>query len=131
MVSFEVYVNGEKRYAAGVGDHGVLIASLIWASHEPERLAQWKEQGISDLTPIELYANVSGMWAGEHLKWRNLDLSIGDEIRIRVIESTMSDPPETRYHPDPFADLARKKEYVLNMAKELGWELRTDETMTG
>ena len=132
-VRFEVFINDEKVCTAGIGVFGVLTAQVTWVSHRPEKLARWQAQGITDLVPTELSVNVSGGISGdeqelEHWKWVNDDLSVGDEVRIRIIESIASDPPETRHHDDPTEDLERKKEYVLKMVKELGWEIRTGDS---
>lgn len=131
MICFEVFHNGEKLCTASVGDYGVLTTDVTLVSHHPEKLARWQKQGIQDLTPMELHLQVGGLVSdekSEHLKWVNDDLSVGDEICIRIIESAEADPPEDRYHRDPETELKQAKEYVIQKAKEFGWEIRTNES---
>lgn len=128
MLCFEVYRNGEKLCTAGIGDFGVLTAVLTWVSHEPEKLKKWAASGIPETEPTRLELEVGGLGrcvgeAGEHLKWVESDLVVGDEIRIRVVDVPVADPPSRRYEDDPTFVEEQRKEYVRKTAKELGWEI--------
>ena len=135
MLCFEVHRNGEKL-CIGIGDFGVLSAILTWVSHEPEKLKQWTEEGILDTEPTRLEFTVGGLGrcvgeAGEHLKWVESDLEVGDEIRIRVVDVSSADPPSRRYEDDPAFVDEQRKEYVRRTAKELGWEIATPSQEAG
>jgi hypothetical protein len=128
VLCFEVYCNGEKLCTAGIGDFGVLTAILTWVSHEPEKLNKWAESGIPDTETTRLGFEVGGLGrcvgeAGEHLKWVESDLAVGDEIRIRVVDVPSADPPSRRYEDDPTWVEEQRKEYVRKTAEELGWEI--------
>src|SRR5947209_8692538 len=102
MLCFEVHYNGKKLCTAGVGDFGVLMASISWVSHSPQKLARWTGQGMPHSDPVELRLEVGGLTSnetetGENLKWVDSTLSAGDEIRIRLIDASEPDPPMQRY----------------------------------
>jgi hypothetical protein len=61
--------------------------------------------------------------AGDHLKWVESDLEVGDEIRIRVVDVPSADPPSRRYQDNPAFVDEQRKEYVRKAAKELGWDI--------
>ena len=59
-----------------------------------------------------------------HVRWIYTALRVGDEIKIEVIDAQRVDAPTTEYRDDPVKDLEGKKNYVRQLAKELGWEIR-------
>ena len=101
MVGYNVYRNDEMLCVAGVGDFGVLTALVTWVGHSPEKLAR-----VVDMS------------------WMEADIRIGDEIKIQVVDVAEVDAPTTEYYDDPVKDLERKKDYVRQLAKEFGWEIR-------
>ncbi len=106
----------------------MLTAILTWVSHEPEKLKKCAESGIPDAEATKLDFTVGGLGrcvgeAGEHLKWVESDLAVGDEIRIRVVDVPSADPPSRRYEDDPAFVEEQRKAYVRETAKELGWEI--------
>src|SRR5688572_18417273 len=106
MLCFEVYRNGQKLCTAGIGDFGVLTAILAWVSHEPEKLRTWAESGVPEVEATRLDFGVSGLRrcvgeAGEHLRWAETSLAVGDEIRIRVVDLPGADPPSQRHEHVP------------------------------
>ena len=132
MPGFEVHHNGEKLCTAGINDFGVLSAILTWVSHNPRKLQRWADEGrhLPEATALELRVGglVSGEGeSGEHLNWVNSTISIGDEIRIRIIDGPNSDPPKTRYADDPAYVEEQRRSYLLSTAKELGWEVHAPE----
>jgi hypothetical protein len=136
MLCFEVYRNGEKLCTAGIGDFGVLSAMLTWVSHEPEKLKEWAESGVPDIEATRLEFTVGGLGrcigeAGEHLKWVESDLAVGDEIRIRVVDVPSADPPSRRYEDLPAFVEEQRKEYVRKTAREFGWEIVTPSEESG
>jgi hypothetical protein len=59
-----------------------------------------------------------------HVRWIDTALRVGDEIKIEVIEAQRVDPPTAEYRDDPAKNFEGKKNYVRQLAKELGWEIR-------
>jgi hypothetical protein len=59
-----------------------------------------------------------------HTSWIDANLRVGDEIRIQVIDVAQVDAPTTEHRDDPVKDLESKRNYVRQLAKELGWDVR-------
>ena len=97
MVGFEILVNGKRLYTIGVGDFGVMQASVMHAR------VQTKAGPIHD--EIHVYGQGSDCTNPEDRRayvWDREMLKTGDEVTIRVIETDSSDPGK------PLADLADK-----------------------
>jgi hypothetical protein len=86
MVAFEVHVNGKKACTAGVGEYGVMTSILSMRKKNRGRRTMWLEVG--GLTKNGADEN------SKHVSWLRVRVSIGDEIRIRVIETDSVDPPK-------------------------------------
>ena len=110
MRAFEVHLNKKRLCVAGVGDDGVLSTIL---SH------------VIGNGRDEVNLTVSGMVcpANEHVRWSQPRIRTGDEIRIKVVESTVVDRPRKRYRQDPVEDKRNLKRYVRKMAREFGWKI--------
>ncbi len=80
MITFDVFVNGEKRFTAG-GDFQALVTSLTRVRTAPGEYA--------------LIFNTSGIepepFSMAH--WPDCDVRVGDQIEIRIIEAQFADPP--------------------------------------
>jgi len=69
------------RCLAGVGDDGVLTSIVSWVTRPG--------QG-------ECFLSVSGLYSQtkKHVNWINQRrVSVGDEIRLRIVEASSVDPP--------------------------------------
>lgn len=91
MIAFDIYVNEKHRCTASVGDRGVLSAILSWV----------KRSGRLEGEPEELNFDVGGIansteQSFDSVKWINEELSIGDEIHIRIVEAEIADKPFSR-----------------------------------
>jgi hypothetical protein len=111
MRAFKVTLNGKKLCLAGVGDRGVLTAIVDWVAHDRgERLS----------------LQVGGLANEEHLQWMGPKrLRVGDEIRVKIVETASVDKPATKQPIDPAETLRAKKRYVRMIAKELGWKIQS------
>ena len=80
MLAFQILVNGTVVCTAGADKgHRVLTTILSWTHHDPDRLS----------------FTVSGApEADQHLYWDVPEVSIGDEIAIRIIETNDVDQPD-------------------------------------
>lgn len=88
-VRFEVSVNGQVVATSGIDGYGVLTTILSWGLRDPDRVPE-HVQADPDYDPAEWLAedlrlDVGGLAARGHLKWADRDLSVGDEVRIRVL----------------------------------------------
>jgi hypothetical protein len=111
MRAFEIYVNGEPLCLAGVSDASILTAITHYVGRGKGRL----------------YLSVGGLLVPqeEHVHWKDRDLAVGDEIRIRIIESEKVDAPTKRYAIDPKKGVLAQKRYVRKMAKKFGWKIQS------
>ena len=111
MRAFEVHLNGKRLCVAGIGEDGVLSMVITDVAR--------KERSHLDLRVGGLFSNT-----GEHVEWGVQRLETGDDVRVKIIESTSIDSPSRRRQPDPKEELASKKRYIRRVARELGWEVR-------
>jgi|SRR5262249_50907378 len=94
MVGFEVLVNGKRLYTVGVGDFGIMCASVMHAR------VQTKAGPIHD--EIHVYGHGSNYTNPEDKQacvWDRERLKVGDEVTVRVIETDSFDPGK------PLADM--------------------------
>jgi hypothetical protein len=102
MVGFGVTLNGRALCTAGVGDVGVLTVVVSAVFRDPAA-----GRGESELS-----LEVGGLASGERRAWPGTDaLAVGDEIVIRVVETTTPDAPERVSRTDPAFAEAREREY--------------------
>jgi hypothetical protein len=91
MKAFEVYVNGQHLLTAGIGDDGVLASGITWVGGAAPRPAtgriDFRVGGVDGPT-------------GEHIDWSVPTLGVGDEVKIRIIESDQVTPEHRRFKPD-------------------------------
>lgn len=81
MICFEITLNGRRLCVAGVDD-GVLSSHV-------SRTTAGKTGDRAD----EIRLEAGGLADGEHLRWIDTLLSVGDEVTIRVIEANTLDVP--------------------------------------
>jgi hypothetical protein len=86
MLAFEVFVNRKKVCTSGIGNYGVMSSILSMVKKRGRRRRLWLEVGglLTD-----------GANGGEsHVRWLGQKrISIGDEIKIKVLEADEVDPP--------------------------------------
>jgi hypothetical protein len=77
MRAFEVYLHGKKLCMAGLPGDCVLAAMIDHVS----------------MSGGELSLRVGGLSvaAGEHVRWRSRRLRVGDEVRVKIVESESAD----------------------------------------
>lgn len=112
MRAFEVYLNGKRLCVAGIGDNGVLTTIIDHVSGHGRN---------------EEHVHIGGLISstGEHVGWGRKRLKTGDEVRVKIVESTSVSRPKERRTRDPKEELQREKRYVKDMARKLGWKLTT------
>jgi hypothetical protein len=129
MLAYKVYRNNERLCIAGVGPSGVLTACISWVGRRSETLPGVAADGASREQPSELSFHVGGLISdaperASHMRWVDVDLQAGDEIRIQIVEAQQVDAPTTEHHEDPINNRVAKGNYVRQLAKELGWIIR-------
>jgi hypothetical protein len=117
MICFEVSLNGEKLRIAGIGETGVLNAILSFVGKETPR-------GESEGQTVRLRLNVGGLRTDEdgvasHLDWVSRYVSVGDEIRLKIIESEESDEPATVRTESPEDRRKRELDYLKRVKAAL------------
>lgn len=102
MRSFNVSLNGKKLCLAGVGERGVLSAIISWVAGDRGE---------------DLFIEVGGLANDEHIDWvKQKCLQVGDEIRVKIVESGPADEPVRRRGNHPAETLKAKKRYVRMLA---------------
>ncbi len=82
MRAFEVYLNNQKLCLAGVGDRGVLSAHVTWNTGDANESLELETGGL-------ISTNM------EFVSWiRQRPLSVGDHVRISVVEANSVDEPK-------------------------------------
>jgi len=120
MLAFEVYINGKKKCTAGIAGPAVLTTAVCWVLRNPaERRLRRKELNLG----------VGGMVSrsDEFRDWVQRELRVGDEVTIRIIESTTVDKPRKRrrMRATPAQIRRRKQAHLKRLAKGLGWKIQT------
>jgi len=91
MIGFDVFLNGERLYTAGVGDAGVMSACVTWVLRTAA--------GVR--SPSDLRLDVGGMSRDEHHHWpAPRKLIVGDEIAVRIVDTTQPDAPSSTQRDD-------------------------------
>jgi hypothetical protein len=114
MRALEVHLNGKRLCLAGIGDDGVLTASVVSVTGR-DRADQVLEVG-GLVGPTD-----------ENVSWtKGKALRLGDRIQIKLVEASAVDKPIERHRTDPKQRLKAKKNYVRMTAKELGWKIQAE-----
>jgi hypothetical protein len=111
MRAFQVSVNGKRICLAGIGDDGVLSTTVTYV---PFRKRQ----------DTRLYVGGLVLPQREHVRWRQLQLRIGDEVWLKVVEAKTVDKPRARYQRDVTAEAEAEKRHARELAKKFGWKIQ-------
>jgi len=112
MRAFKIYLNRKKLCLAGIGDDGVLSAIVNWV--------------VGDQA-VDLFVEVGGLVSPirEHVAWvKQKPLRVGDEIRVKIVETSSVDKPIKKHRIDPAKELKSKKHYVRVMQKSLAGQFK-------
>ena len=94
MIAFKVLINGKQQFVTGIEDwdslHAVIMA-IRGDKDDPDHTFDLKIGGLAqEVEPGKL----------EHVRWPNIDLCVGDEISITIVETNEIDKPIKRYRSD-------------------------------
>lgn len=104
MIVFEVQLNGKRVVRAGLPGYAVLNTIVGWVNRRP-RPGLVPEGGELSLRVGGLESNGQSWEDGTHAHWNVPEVSVGDSIRIRIIESENADPPATTHRTASKAEL--------------------------
>ena len=102
VIALEVWIDGVKACVAGVGDKGVLIASVTWVGGPRGDDLDLRVGGLTrdpDSPPYNYVTCKGG--AQKHVDWVLRQLSVGAEIRIHVVDVPTVDLPLTQKRASP------------------------------
>src|SRR5262245_24851478 len=105
MVCLEVGLNGTKVCRAGLGKHGLVHMNAAW--HSLPRGWSWKgkrsraSRGDFGVSGVLYDPRPPGH---ENVSWTNGALVLGDELSIRLVESTSPDEPTHRERSEPIPE---------------------------
>ncbi|MFK7821049.1 MAG: hypothetical protein AB8G99_20200 [Planctomycetaceae bacterium] len=94
---------------------GVLTA-MVYVADRTDR-----EPASSDEVTLDLGGLDSR--DGTHPKWGCFDLAAGESVTITVYDDRITDAPVERTGTPPKQDEESKRNYVRQMAAELGWSI--------
>ncbi len=109
MKALRVTCRGQQRTIA-LESQGVLSAIVTCVEgckHDPAEKNDMSLGGLDNRT-------------NSHLEWNKLDLELGDQIVIEVIENCVGDPPDAIRPMDDIL-LEGRKRSLREEAKALGW----------
>ncbi len=115
MICFKIEVNHEEVCTAGVGEFGVLTASVSWVQNRRQTSAD-----VRDTTAVALVVGGltdNGSVNDQFVDWVRKRLSVGDEVRIRVIDSSSVDEPAEKSQYDPADRIEKAREYYEEMRR--------------
>src|SRR5260370_14836191 len=101
MRAFEVFLNGERFCLAGIAGRCVLTVIIDHVKGK-----------IDPVDDVDLHVGGLISDTDEHVNWGRTQLSTGDEVRVRIIESDSADEPIRRLTRDSEEDLEQRKALV-------------------
>jgi hypothetical protein len=110
MRAFKILLNRKRLCVAGIGDDGVLSTTITYVPFRRRHDTQIYVGGL--LLP-----------QNEHVRWKQLNLRVGDEVRLKVVETESIDKPRKRFKHDPAAEADAEKRRVEKIAKKFGWKI--------
>lgn len=111
MRAFRIALNGKRICLAGVGENGVLSTTI---THVPFRKKR----------ETRLYVGGLVLPQDEHVRWKQVNLHLGDEVRLKVVEAKTVDTPSARSRRDPQAEAKAEHRQLRALAKKLGYVVR-------
>lgn len=116
-VAFEITINDEKKIVAGI--EGVSVLSFILCYQKALRDKN-KDENINSIDLRVGGLLHHGKHDDEHLDWIKRHLKIGDEIKIRVVESFKVTQPIARRREDPQLVEKAQRKYYESLKQEYG-----------
>jgi hypothetical protein len=111
MRAFQILINGKKICVAGIAGDGVLSTTVTYVPFRKRR-------------ETRLYVGGLELPKNEHVFWKEANLHVGDEVRLKIIEANTVDPPLDRHPRDRAAEVEAEKRHVRKLARKFGWKIQ-------
>ena len=123
MSSIRIRLNGEHQQTVSLEQRpGVLSCILNY-------MGRRSEDSCEDEDEYQLCSGGIDNEAGDYVNWPVIDLKVGDNVELEIVEESEASPlAERRPHDGREAEYS-KKDYIRRMAKEFGWRVIEDEVM--
>ena len=121
MICLEVKINGENICKAGVEhDFGIVHAIVDWVKRDVDLFPKDKQPTfIAEQMKLSVSGSATyGKDNSEELRWIKKNLSIGDEITIKIVEADTCDPPTSRKRLEPDFVEKAKRRYFEELKKK-------------
>ncbi|MGH9907867.1 MAG: hypothetical protein ACRD8U_20045 [Pyrinomonadaceae bacterium] len=116
MICFQIDVNNETVCTAGIGEFGVLTATISWVQNRDQTSKNRRQVLGIALNVGGLTDHASG--EDEFMEWIKKRLSVGDEVRLRIVEAAECDEPSERSRRDPHEQVDKAREYYEEIRLE-------------
>jgi len=94
MFAFEITLNGEHAFLAGIEDWDLLHVDLMALRPRDETEKESYEIKVTGLPHQTVEHQL------EHVRWGSKELSMHNEIKIKLVNVDAADPPIKRYRSD-------------------------------
>ena len=113
-IAFEITINNESKIVAGIEG----ISGLHFILGYRKALEEEDEIDSIDLSVVGLLHHGKHDYDYEYLDWIKRHLKIGDEINIRVVETSDLMQPISRKREDPKLVEKERRRYYESLKKE-------------
>jgi hypothetical protein len=107
VIAFDAFVNGRKHCRAGVGEVGTLHACLAWVAW-PKRKRRGKVEDASRTVSLQL----EGRAEASYRSWPRVQLEVGDQVRLIVVDAQQVDPPSHERFDSDFDNKWERRLYL-------------------
>ena len=113
MIAFKVSINGKAKFTTGVEDwdslHAVIMA-LRADTNDENHTISLKIGGVAQNAEPDKLGSV---------RWPHLDIEIGDEVSISLVEVDIADDPSGRFQSDtPMLENSLIDEELFELQKQ-------------
>jgi len=113
MIAFKVSINGKEKFTTGVDDwdslHAVIMA-LRADTNDEDHTISLKIGGVAQNSEPDKLGSV---------RWPHLDIEIGDEVSISLVEVDIADEPLRRFRSDkPMLEKSLIDEELFELQKQ-------------
>ena len=104
--------NGSSNWTIALENPGVLSATVMCIEIPNRR----EEEVILEMGGLDSKTK-------SHIRWHPINLQVGDQIVVEVIEDCPGDEPDEIKEEDPKFREETAKQYIRNNAKKFGWDI--------
>jgi hypothetical protein len=101
MIGFEIQLNGQRVCTVGMDQDGAITAIATWLKRPRDLTLQDPMLAGEEITFDVAGSAYNPDNSRDRLKWIGRDLQVGDELHIKVVETSQVDEPELRSREEP------------------------------